>query len=207
MPTAPRTGQAAIDYAAGRVGGAMPDTGLCLQFTRQNYEVPSRYYSAIDAWYAAAEPHPDDRNPPPSAPVWFWSSSPYRHVAFHLGDGQYATTYNDEIRRYPLASMESIYGPLIGWAPDINDYSVRPPGTPTPTPPPTRPPEITMQHLIQVEFPNGTVPYYLIDYAAGTAQRIWQGIQLDLIRRDDYLDDVGSLQPPTVLDGLKVTGE
>lgn len=183
----------------------MPDSGLCLQFVRQNYDVPSLYYSAIDAWYAADEPHPDDRTPPPSAPTWFWSSSPYRHVAFHLGDGQYATTYNDDIRVYGLAAMEDIYGALIGWAPDLNGYNLRP-DTPPP-PPPTGGDDMPMQHLIQVRLANGTEPYYLIDYGAGTAQRLWQGIQLDLIRRDPNLDNVGSIQPPTVLDGLTISGE
>jgi hypothetical protein len=132
MPTAPLTGQAAIDEALSRVGGTMPDSGLCLQFTRQCYEVPALYASAIDAWNAASERYPDDRTPPPSAAVWFWSSSIYRHVAFHLGEGQYATTYNDQIRVYSLGSMESIYGPLIGWAPELNAYSLRPPTEPPP---------------------------------------------------------------------------
>jgi len=124
LPTAPLTGQQAIDRAASRVGGTMSDSGLCLAFTRQCYEVPSYYYSAIDAWNAAVEQHPDDRNPPPSAPVWFWSDSVYRHVAFHLGGNQYATTWNEEIRQYGLGAMEDIFGPLIGWAPDLNTYAM-----------------------------------------------------------------------------------
>lgn len=206
MPTAPLTGQAAIDEAASRLGGSMPDSGLCLQFTRQCYEVPSYYYSAIDAWNGATEQHPGDRNPPPSAAVWFWSSSPYRHIAFHLGNNRYATTYNDDIREYGLGDMEAIYGELMGWAPDLNRYSLKPPDQPPP-PPAQGADDMPMQHLIQVRLANGTEPYYLIDYGAGTAQRLWQGIQLDLIRRDKNLDNVESIQPPTVLDGLKITGE
>jgi hypothetical protein len=138
LPTAPLTGQAAIDRAASRVGGSMSDSGLCLAFTRQCYEVPSYYYSAIDAWNAAVEQHPDD-DFPPSAPVWFWSSSPYRHVAFHLGDGQFATTFNAEIRQLSLGAMIDTFGSVIGWAPDLNTYNLRPatqplPPTPGPTP-------------------------------------------------------------------------
>jgi hypothetical protein len=206
MATASRTGQDAINYAGGRLGGSMPDSGLCLQFTRQCYEVPSLYYSAIDAWNGAAEQHPDDRNPPPSAPVWFWSSSPYRHIAFHLGDNRYATTFNDEVREYGLNDMEVIYGPLMGWAPDLNAYSVRPPNVP-PAPPDEEDDIMPIQHLIQIQNADGTEPYYLVDYGAGTAQRIWQGIQLDLIRRDPHLDNVGSLQPPFTLQGLTISGE
>lgn len=134
MPTAPLTGQPSIDYARGTIGGHMPDSGLCLQYTRQNYEVPSKYASAIDAWNAATEQHPGDANPPPSAPVWFHSSSVYRHIAYHLGDGQYATTFNADIRQMSFQSMLNTFGPLIGWAPDLNGYSLRPATLPTPPP-------------------------------------------------------------------------
>lgn len=136
LPTADRTGQDAIDYTLSRVGGYMPDTGLCLQFARQNYAVPSYYASAIDAWNGATEQHPDDRNPPPSAPVWFWSQSVYRHVATHVGGGRVVSTFNDEIRSFAsLAAMENVFGPYMGWAPDLNRHNLRPPGGPAPEPP------------------------------------------------------------------------
>lgn len=138
LPTAPRTGQAAIDAALARVGGTMPEgSGYCLKFTRDQYQVPSRYASAIDAWNAATEQHPDDRNPPPSASVWFYTPSIYRHVAFHVGGGQVVSTFNDEIRSFPsLAAVESSFGgPYMGWAPELNDYSLRPATTPPPPDP------------------------------------------------------------------------
>jgi hypothetical protein len=135
LPTAPLTGELAINRAASRIGGSMSDSGLCLQFTRQCYEVPSYYASAIDAWNAASERY-EDRNPPPSASVWFWSQSIYRHVAFHLGDGWYVTTFNADIRQLDLGSMEASFGPLMGWAPELNEHSLRPPTTPPPEPPP-----------------------------------------------------------------------
>lgn len=119
-----RTGQPAIDYARGRVGGTMPDSGLCLQFTRQCFEVPSYYYSAIDAWNAAVRPHPGDRNPPPGVPVYFRSASVYDHVAFYISAGEIVTTWNDDIRSYSFARMEADYGPYLGWAEDINRVTV-----------------------------------------------------------------------------------
>lgn len=121
-----RTGEAAADYAQSRIGSnAMPDDGLCLQMTRQNYPVDSYYYSAIDAWNAAQYPHPDDRNIPVGVPVWFWSDSVYRHVAIHVGDGNFhVTTFNDDIRQYSMADMENIYGPYLGWAEDLNRVTV-----------------------------------------------------------------------------------
>src|SRR3954468_21259845 len=107
-----RTGQAAIDWAYSRVGNGppppngMPDDGLCLQFTRECFAVPALYASAIDAWETNPEQHPGDRYPPPAVPVWFWSSAPYRHIAFHAGGGQVITTFNDDVRVYPsLAAM------------------------------------------------------------------------------------------------------
>jgi hypothetical protein len=122
LPAAARTGQAAIDYTNSRVGGTMPDSGLCLQFVRQNYAVPSFYYSAIDAWNAAVDKHPNDRNPPPGTPVYFWTPSQYRHVAFHTGDGRVVSTFNADIRSFPsLAAVESSFGgPYMGWAQDLN---------------------------------------------------------------------------------------
>lgn len=132
--TAPadRTGQAAIDYARGRVGGTMHASGYCLQFTRENFAIPSLYASAIDAWNAADDPHPDDWNPPPAVPVWFWSTSIYRHVAFHVGGGQVVTTHGADIRLYPsLASMQGDFGPYMGWAYDhLNARDVTPSNPP-----------------------------------------------------------------------------
>jgi hypothetical protein len=127
---ADRVGQPAIDYAVGRVGGTMPASGYCLAFTRECFAIPSLYASAIDAWNAADEQHPDDRLPPAGVPVWFWSSSIYRHVAFHIGGGQVVTTFNADVRLFgSIAAMESTYGPYMGWAYDnLNDRDVTPTG-------------------------------------------------------------------------------
>ena len=93
----------------------MPDSGLCLQWTREPFEIPAYYASAVDAWYGADYRQVGDRNPPQAVPVWFKSSSPYRHVAFHCYDGVIVSTFNAEIRRFEsIASMESVYGPYAG---------------------------------------------------------------------------------------------
>jgi hypothetical protein len=127
-----RTGQAAIDYARGRVGETMPDTGLCLQFTRQCFAVDSYYYSAIDAWNAAIWPHPGDRHPPPAVPVYFLSASVYDHVAFNVDAGsEVVSTWSDDINHYDgLEAMERAYGPYLGWAEDINGVRVWDPPAP-----------------------------------------------------------------------------
>jgi hypothetical protein len=132
-----RTGQAAADYALGRVGGTMPDSGLCLQFTRQCFEVASYYYSAIDAWNASPTKHPGDRNPPLAVPVYFKTPSIYDHVCITVGGGQIVSTYSDRIYLYSsIAEVERVFeGPYLGWAEDINRVTVWTPSTPTPPPP------------------------------------------------------------------------
>jgi len=122
-----RVGQAAIDYTLARVGTRMPDSGLCLQFTRQNFAVGALYASAIDAWNGSMYKQPNDRNVPPAVPVYFYTPSPYRHVAFHCYDGLIVSTFNDEIRSYPggISQVEAVFnGPYMGWAPGINKVRV-----------------------------------------------------------------------------------
>jgi len=131
-----RTGQEAIDYTLARVGTYMPDSGLCLQFTRQDFAIGSLYYSAIDAWYGSDYRQPGDRNPPEAVPVWFDTPSIYGHVAFHCGGGQVVSTFNDEIRAYSsLEHVENVFnGPYMGWAPGLNEAQVWwPPNEPPPT--------------------------------------------------------------------------
>ena len=129
-----RTGQAAADYARGRVGDRMHAAGYCLQFTRENYPVSSYYASAIDAWNGANHRHPDDENPPVGVPVFYWSSSPYRHVAIYVGNRQVVTTYNDEIRLYSWDAMEGPFGEYMGWTEDLNEVRVWSPPAPEPEP-------------------------------------------------------------------------
>lgn len=158
-----RTGQAATDYARGRIGhgppppAGMPDDGLCLQFTRENFAVPARYGSAIDAWNAAAYRHPGDRNPPPHVPVWFRSPSIYDHVCHFAAGNELISTYNDDVFRFDsIQDVEISFGggpgSYLGWAEDINGVRV---WSPDPTPTPEPPLEDDVAHM--VKHPNGTV--------------------------------------------------
>lgn len=130
-----RLGADATAYALDRVGERMPDSGLCLQFTRENFAIAPYYYSAIDAWNGSEYRQAGDRNPPPAVPVYFHTSSPYRHVAFWCGDGVIVSTFNDEIRRYDggIAQVETVFdGPYLGWTPGLNEVQVYYPPAPAP---------------------------------------------------------------------------
>jgi len=131
LPTAARTGQAAIDYANSRVGGYMPAAGYCLAFTRENYAAPAVYASAADQWNGAVQV-PGDRNPPPGVPVYFRTPSIYDHVAFHCGDGRIVSTFNDEIRAYTsIGHVENVFdGTYQGWSHDICERLVHVPTAP-----------------------------------------------------------------------------
>jgi hypothetical protein len=116
----------------------MPAAGYCLQFTREVYGVPAVYGSAVDAARACNTPHPGDRNPPPGTPVWFWSSSPYDHVAFYVGPHEVVSTFNADIRTFDgIGGIEANFGPgtkYAGWGWDLNEHQVYLPAGPGPEP-------------------------------------------------------------------------
>lgn len=64
----------------------------------------------------------------------------------------------------------------------------------------------TMQHLLQID-PQIDGRWFLVSYGAGIAQRMWNGTQMELVKRDPEIDVVTGPQPPTILDGLTIRGE
>lgn len=123
LPIAPLTGQAAIDKARSRVGGTMPASGYCLQFTRECFAVPAVYASARDAGLAVNVGH-RDREPAPGSPVWFLTSSVYDHVCFYVGPNEVISTFNEQIRSFNgISSIEANFsGTYVGWGEDLNEY-------------------------------------------------------------------------------------
>jgi hypothetical protein len=206
-----RTGDEAIAYARSRVGGTMPASGYCLQFVRQCFDVGSYYASAIDAWNGAPDQHPGDRNPPPAVPLFFATPSVYDHVTFCASTSEVISTFNADIRSFSgIASIEANFnGTYLGWTESINGVTVYTGGGTRPMPgPPEENDEkgMPMQHLMQID-PNVDGRWFLVSYGAGIAQRVWNGTQLDLIRRDTTVDQVVGAQPPSTLDGLTIRGE
>lgn len=132
LPTAGRTGTAAIEYARSRSGGTMPASGYCLQFTRECYAVPAVYGSAVDAAQACDAPHPGDRNPPAGVPIWFWTPNVYDHICFYVGPHEAISTYNDRVKTFDgIAGIEANFGPgggpgaiYAGWGEHLNEHIV-----------------------------------------------------------------------------------
>lgn len=58
--------------------------------------------------------------------------------------------------------------------------------------------------LMQIKHANGTEPWYVVDYAAGTAARMREGIQLDLARDYGRVVSVGGMQPESAIRGLTI---
>lgn len=125
LPTAPRTGSAAESYASGRVGKSMSQSGMCLQFVRENYGIPAVYSSAIAAWNGAKVRH-TSRPTVGAVPVFFATASQYKHVAFYCSNGTVITTNGAKIERW--SSIDSVAsgfkGAYMGWTEDLNGYQV-----------------------------------------------------------------------------------
>jgi hypothetical protein len=121
-----RTGRKAQDFALGRVGGRMPQAGLCLQFTRSVFGVGPRFASAVSAWDHAAHRHTG--RPPQGAvvPVFFRTPSKYRHVAVVLGNGKVVSTNGAKISLWSSVDQVATLfkGPYLGWAEDLNGVRV-----------------------------------------------------------------------------------
>lgn len=76
-----------------------------------------------------------------------------------------------------------------------------------PTPEPATPKDTTMTlYLLQIDTATDG-RWFLIDFQTGTAQRIHNGLQLDLVTGATNVVKVSGPQPATVLDGLTITGE
>lgn len=58
--------------------------------------------------------------------------------------------------------------------------------------------------LMHVKLSNGTDPWYAVDYAAGTAARMHEGIQLDIARKYGQIVEVAGVQPESAIRGLRI---
>lgn len=124
----PRTPEAAVEWASVPRSGY---GGMCLQFTRNAYDVGSYYSCARDAWKGAAYQHPlsgsNLSSVPYGAPLFMdKSTSTYGHVAVYAGGGRMCTT--DSQSTYTrVDSVQSWLNAgyyLLGWTEDLNGVRV-----------------------------------------------------------------------------------
>jgi hypothetical protein len=67
------------------------EVGKCLMYTRTWLDIPSRDFSAADAWHNIPDEfkHPGDRNPPNGAPVfWLGGSQGFGHIGLSWNTGR-----------------------------------------------------------------------------------------------------------------------
>lgn len=101
------------------------EPGYCLKYVRTWLEIPSLEATAFDAWKGAKHKHPNDRNPPRGAPL-FWQSSASGsgagHIALCKGDSMRTTdkptgvVANDD-GSWPRNQWGQTY---LGWTEDVN---------------------------------------------------------------------------------------
>lgn len=115
-------------WAKGKVG-YVGYGGLCLQFTREAYAIPSKYGDAAEAWDHAQHKHKTSSTSgiPYGVPIWFDSpESSHGHVAVYVGDGRMITTHastntigNDAVSQWIGWGYR-----LLGWSDDINGVTI-----------------------------------------------------------------------------------
>ncbi|KHL18544.1 hypothetical protein CLV56_3998 [Mumia flava] len=119
---APRMGEAAVAYAAGKIGhNKMPEAGYCQLFTRGCYGVPSsgnfdgdKDADAVDAW-KRAKAHgtvvattKSQKIPRGAAVYWSGGSNGHGHAAVALGKGRVISTDVNGARSVGRAHIDDL---------------------------------------------------------------------------------------------------
>lgn len=109
--------------------------GWCLQYVREAFRLPAKYWSATEAWEKSTSQH-RDRNFPPGVwlPVWYGiDQEPLGHVVLRSPDGRVYST--SDYSGWPVIhnSLEDLeefyaaYGMTLryrGWTEDVASYAV-----------------------------------------------------------------------------------
>ena len=104
--------------------------GMCLQFTREAFDIASKYECARDAWNAAKYKHATSStsNIPVGVPIFLdSSSSEYGHVAVYVGGGQMVTTHasTNKVGQDNVSQWVNEYGyHVLGWTEDLNGVRI-----------------------------------------------------------------------------------
>lgn len=112
-------------WAKGKIG-YVGYGGMCLQFTREAYNIASKYGYAREAWDKAKHRHSTSSTSgiPYGVPIFLdKSSSEYGHVAVYVGSGQMVTTHasSNTVGQDAVSTWINSYGyHLLGWSEDLN---------------------------------------------------------------------------------------
>lgn len=115
------SGKAAVENAR---KFARYEVGMCQKFIRgEAWHLGSLYGSAIDAWYGAMHKHPEDRNPPLGAPM-FYKGGQYGHIVINTGQNDIRSTdcpssgqVSEAATDWPVNHWGQDY---LGWTEDLN---------------------------------------------------------------------------------------
>jgi len=107
--------------------------GYCLQWTREQADIPAGFPDAATAWRHAAGKHSGDRTPPAGAAVyWTGGSRGFGHIAISLGDGRVRSTDAGgagQVSTVKVGWVSKEWGlRYAGWSNSINGYVI--PGVP-----------------------------------------------------------------------------
>lgn len=95
------------------------DPGYCLKYVRTWLEIASRDASAIEAWHNADHRHPNDRNPPRGAPM-FYQGGNYGHIVLSLNNRE--SDNKQMIRSTDAPSSGKVTTQTIDWCPNNWGY-------------------------------------------------------------------------------------
>jgi len=105
--------------------------GMCLQFVRTCFDIPSKYGTAKQARENCRTFHPttDPMKVPAGYPVWMGDN----HIAISMGNGNMRTTNSSTnlVSTVKISSWGKNY-PLKGWGEDLNGVAIPKGKTPTP---------------------------------------------------------------------------
>lgn len=103
--------------------------GRCLEWSREQAGIPSKYADAATAWRHASGRRPADPNPPRGAAVyWVGGSRGYGHIAISLGNGTVRSSDaggSGQVGTIPINRLTSEWNlQYAGWANSINGYRI-----------------------------------------------------------------------------------
>lgn len=105
------------------------DEGKCLMYVRTWLEIPSRDFSAAEAWHNSTRKHPGDRKPPPGAPVfWLGGSQGFGHIGLSMLAARNTFRGTDMpsaglVSTQPLSWVDEHWGAsqdYAGWSEELN---------------------------------------------------------------------------------------